>query len=640
MFPTAADVLGPDGPFKQHFPGFTSRPQQQGLASAIEASLNEHTTLVAEAGTGTGKTLAYLVPVLLSGKKVLISTGTKNLQDQLFLKDLPAVIRTLDIPVRIALLKGRANYLCLQRLERKNLEGRFHSREQVQIFNTIKNWSYKTQSGDLAELAEIAEDSPVWPMVTSTTDNCLGSDCSHYDKCHVVEARRQAQAADIVVVNHHLFFADIALRDEGVGELLPAADAVVFDEAHQLPEVATHFYGINITLRQMNELGTDAIAAAEDEAADQLADLRPLAENASFCGTQLHASMLHIPARGALPFLLQQGNIPELLKKLDKALNELRDQLEIMAVRGKELENCFARITDLLSRLKQITQPQTEFVHWYDVTKRNFALHMSPVSIADQFREQLKSYAKAWIFTSATLSVDGNFGFFTSRLGLDDVQTNRWPSPFNYQDHGLLYVPPMLPPPNAPDFVERMLDKVLPVLNASEGRAFLLFTSHRALRMAEEILRKRTDFTLLVQGNMSKRKLLEEFRRQPRAVLLGSASFWEGVDVKGSDLQVVVIDKLPFASPGDPLMTARLDHLRKQGGNPFNDYQVPQAVIALEQGVGRLIRDENDYGVIVICDTRIIDKNYGKTFLRSLPPMPLTRDEAVVKAFLTEEVPQ
>ncbi|MDH5302220.1 MAG: ATP-dependent DNA helicase [Gammaproteobacteria bacterium] len=640
MFSSAADVLGPDGPFKEHFPGFTSRPQQQELASAIETALQKHTTLVAEAGTGTGKTLSYLVPVLLSGKKVLISTGTKNLQDQLFLKDLPAVIETLDVPVRIALLKGRANYLCPQRLERKNLEGRFHSREQVQIFNTIKNWSYQTQTGDLAELADIPEDSPVWPMVTSTTDNCLGGDCPQYDKCHVVEARRQAQAADIVVVNHHLFFADIALRDEGVGELLPAADAVVFDEAHQLPEVATHFYGVNITLRQINELCTDAIAAAEDEAKDQLTDLRPLADETSLAGTQLHASMLHIPARGVLPFLLQQGNVPELLNKLDQSLTRLHAQLEIMAVRGKELENCFGRVIELMERLHLVKHPQNEFVHWYDVTKRNFALHMSPISIADNFREQLKSYAKAWIFTSATLSVDGDFSFFTSRLGLDEVQTCRWPSPFNYQDHGLLYVPPMLPPPNAPDFVERMLDKVLPVLNASAGRAFLLFTSHRALRLAEEILRKRTDFTLLVQGNMGKRKLLEEFRRQPRAVLLGSASFWEGVDVKGDDLSVVVIDKLPFATPGDPLMAARLDHLRKQGGNPFNDYQVPQAVIALEQGVGRLIRDENDYGVVVICDTRIVDKNYGKTFLRSLPPMPLTRDEAVVTAFLTEEVPQ
>ena len=628
----AADILGAAGPLVRALPGFTPRPQQQAMAEAIEQALEQRSVLLAEAGTGTGKTLAYLVPALLSGLKVLISTGSKNLQDQLFLRDLPALSQALELPLTTALLKGRANYLCRQRLERQQQQGRFASPEQARQFQHIVDWARHTQTGDRAELAAVAEDAAIWPRVTSTSDNCLGSDCPHFDRCAVTEARRRAQAADVVVVNHHLFFADLALREEGVAELLPAADAVIFDEAHQLPEVATHFFGLHLSGRQLEELGQDSLAAAAEEAADQLRELDTLTTSLRRASTDLHQALSSLPARGNWQHIARSEDARQAIEQLESALGGLEQALDALACRGKSLQHLHQRATELLQRLRRVQNPETDFIHWYETRPRNFALRMSPISVAENFRQGIAS-GQAWIFTSATLTVNGDFGYFSQRLGLEDAETRRWQSPFDYARNSLLYVPRGMPMPSAPDYIDAVVERAVPVLKASRGRAFFLFTSHRALQEAAARLAPRLTYPLLLQGSQSKRSLLQRFRDEEHAVLLATASFWEGVDVKGEALSCVIIDKLPFASPGDPVLAARLDQLRAQGGDPFHDYQLPQAVIALEQGVGRLIRDEQDRGVLMICDPRLLRRNYGRLFMHSLPPMPLTRDPAAVRAF-------
>ncbi len=628
----AADILGAAGPLARALPGFTPRPQQQAMAEAIEQALERRSLLLAEAGTGTGKTLAYLVPALLSGLKVLISTGSKNLQDQLYLRDLPALLEALDLPLNTALLKGRANYLCRQRLERQQQQGRFTTPEQARQFQHIVDWARHTRTGDRAELAAVAEDAAIWPRVTSTSDNCLGSDCPHFEGCAVTEARRRAQAADVVVVNHHLFFADLALREEGVAELLPAADAVIFDEAHQLPEVATHFFGIHLSGRQMEELGQDSLAAAAEEAADQLRELDSLTTSLRRANEALHQALLQLPTRGNWQHIRRNDAATQGIERLERELNNLEQALDALACRGKGLQHLHQRAGELLQRLRRLQNPESEFIHWYETRPRNFALRMSPISVAENFRQGIAP-RQAWIFTSATLTVDGDFGYFSQRLGLEEAETRRWQSPFDYARNSLLYVPRGMPMPSAPDYIDTVVDRAVPVLKASRGRAFFLFTSHRALRETAARLAPRLTYPLLLQGSQSKRSLLQRFRDEDHAVLLATASFWEGVDVKGEALSCVIIDKLPFASPGDPVLAARLEQLRAQGGDPFRDYQLPQAVIALEQGVGRLIRDERDRGVLMICDPRLLRRDYGSLFMHSLPPMPLTRDPAAVEAF-------
>ncbi len=631
-----ADMLGADGPLARAIPGFTPRTQQQEMAAAIAQALEQRQCLIAEAGTGTGKTLAYLLPALLSGLKVLISTGSKNLQDQLYLRDLPTLIEALELPVSTALLKGRANYLCRHRLDRQRQHGRFATPEQARQFQQIVTWAGHTQSGDRAELASVSEDAPIWPLVTSTSDNCLGSDCPHFDRCAVTEARRQAQVADIVVVNHHLLFADLALREEGVAELLPAANAVILDEAHQLPEVASHFFGIHLSGRQLLELHQDALAAVNDEASDQLNDFATLGKALQAATEALQQQLLGQPERGNWQQLARQPGVLEALDGLQEQLRQFTLALESLSCRGKTLQHLWQRAEDVHQRLQRLRQPEADYVHWYQVSPRNFALRMSPMSVADNFRQGMNE-AQAWIFTSATLSVDGDFGYFAQRLGLEHALTRRWQSPFDYPANSLLFVPPAMPMPAAPEYVEAVVERAVPVLKASQGRAFFLFTSHRAMHQAAALLAPRIPYPLLVQGTQSKRSLLDNFRHRPHAVLLATASFWEGVDVKGEALSCVIIDKLPFASPGDPVLAARLSHLRNQGGDPFRDYQLPQAVIALEQGVGRLIRDEHDRGVLMICDPRLLSRPYGKTFLNSLPAMPVSRKLEDVRRFFARQ---
>lgn len=629
-------ILSADGPFAQLIPGFAPRPQQQALAAAVAHALEKHQVFIAEAGTGTGKTFAYLVPALLSGQKVIISTGTKNLQDQLFHKDLPLVRQALGVPVDVALLKGRANYLCLHRLELALAEGRLRSRSEVSDLQVIREWSGRTRSGDIAELTALAEDAPLWPQVTSTSDNCLGSDCGQYGDCFLVQARRRAQEADVLVVNHHLLFADMALKGEGFGELLPGAHAFILDEAHQLPETASNFFGITVSSNQLLELAGDSIAEDLREAGES-GRLRSAAEHLQKTVKDLRLAFGVEPRRGAWREVKHLATFQAALNEVDTALQELHAQLEPLAARGKDLESCLRRCEDLMLRYGQVSgDTPPDQIHWFETHTRSFTVNLTPMDVAALFRAQVSARPCAWIFTSATLAVGDSFEHFTHRLGLDEAKTQRWDSPFDFARQALLYVPPEMPNPNSYGYTAAVIEQALPVLEASRGRAFLLFTSHRALQEAAGLLEGRIEYPLLVQGQMPRSRLLEQFRALGNAVLLGTGSFWEGVDVRGEALSCVIIDKLPFASPGDPVLQARIEAMRAQGGNPFMEYQLPQAVITLKQGVGRLIRDVHDRGVLMLCDPRLGSKSYGRIFIDSLPPMSKTRKLEVVQRFFAQ----
>ena len=631
---SAADLLGPDGPFARDVPGFAPRAVQQTMAQAVEEVIAERQVLIAEAGTGTGKTYAYLVPALMSGKRVIVSTGTKTLQDQLFHRDLPQVRSVLGARLSAALLKGRANYLCLHRLEQAQQEGRFASREQAAELQAIRAWSKRTLAGDRAELAEIAEDSPLWPRVTSTTENCLGSDCPMFAECFVVKARRAAQEADLVVVNHHLLFADLAIKQEGFGEILPGAHAFILDEAHQIPELAGQFFSVNLSARQLNELAGDALAECAN-VSGALAALQPLVDPLNLAVKRLRLALDRFPPKGAFHQIERDGEVERELAALHEALSALAAALDQQSERSRGLASVSERATEQVARLAHLTDNHRhDTVHWYELSSHGFAFHATPLDLAPPLRELRAQSHAAWIFTSATLSVAGQFTHFARQLGLDDPVELCLDSPFDYARQALAYLPQGLPDPSAQDYTERVIDAALPVLEASRGRAFLLFTSHRALRRAAEILPSRVAFPLFVQGSAPRNRLLEAFRESGNGVLLGAASFWEGVDVAGEALSVVVIDKLPFAAPDDPVLVARLDALREAGANPFTDWQVPNAVIALKQGAGRLIRDVNDRGVLMLCDPRLSSRGYGKLFLASLPPLPRTRLAAEAQNFL------
>lgn len=637
---SASEFLGLGGPFTQHVPGFAPRPQQQEMAEAVATALADHVTLIAEAGTGTGKTFAYLVPALLSGKKIIVSTGTKALQDQLFHRDLPVVRGALGVPVTVALLKGRANYLCLHRLLLTESEGRFHSREQADEIVRVRAWTGRTKTGDVAELTDIAEDASVWPLVTSTNDNCLGQECPSYNDCHVLKARRAALEADIVVINHHLFFADLALREEGFGELLPAAQGVILDEAHQLPETATHFFGVTLSSRQLLELARDAVAEQIKEAGE-MTGMSNASEQLEKGVRDLRLALGVEERRGAWREIKTQTHVTQALVCVREKLEALSQLLETAAPRGKGLENCWRRAVQLLEHFDQATESHTDqHVHWFETFPRSFAIHRTPLNSAEIFRTHLVKQKCAWIFTSATLTVGNRFEHFAERMGLEDAMMKRWDSPFDFAQQALLYLPTAMPDPADRRYTEAVIEAALPVLKASGGRAFLLFTSHRALRAAVELLEHRIPFPLLVQGSAPRAELLNRFRALGNAVLLGTSSFWEGVDVRGEALSCVIIDKLPFASPGDPVLQARLEAIREQGGNAFLDYQLPQAVLTLKQGVGRLIRDSTDRGLLMLCDPRLLEKSYGKIFFDSLPPMPRTRNLEDVQRFFAAEMTQ
>ncbi|MEZ5580196.1 MAG: ATP-dependent DNA helicase [Candidatus Competibacteraceae bacterium] len=630
----AAELLGPHGLLARQVPGFAPRLPQQQMAEAVAAALEEGDTLVVEAGTGTGKTYAYLIPALLSGARVIISTGTRHLQDQLYHQDLPVVRQALNAPVRTALLKGRGNYLCRYRLQATEQDGRLSSREQVAELRRIRVWAGRTRRGDIAEIPDVPETSLIWPRVTSTVDNCLGQDCPQLADCFLAKARREALAADVLVINHHLFCADMAIKETGFAELLPGAEAFILDEAHQLPDIATHFLGRSLSGRQLSELGRDTVVEQARDAAD-FADLRRRAEALEPAILTLRQALGTADRRALWREVAGLPAVVEAIAQLHEALDRLREALKEGAPRGKGLENCQRRGEDLALRLVALTDEESNLdnVRWFETRGRGFTLSLTPLDIAPKFQERLAAQPGAWVFTSATLAVGQSFEHFAARLGLRDYAGLRLDSPFDFARNALLYHPPDLPDPTSSRYTAALLEAVLPVLAASRGRAFLLFTSFRALREAAAWLADRLDYPLLVQGEAPKGVLLRQFRAAGNAVLLGTASFWEGVDVRGEALSCVIIDRLPFAAPGDPVVQARIESLRQRGEDPFLYYQLPHAAITLKQGVGRLIRDVSDRGVLVLCDPRLLTKSYGRVFLDSLPPMPRTRKLERVRAF-------
>lgn len=647
----SAQALAEGGLLARQIPAFAAREAQQRLAAAVADALEDGDTLLAEAGTGTGKTFAYLVPLLLSGHKAIVSTGTRALQDQLYHRDLPRVRDALGTGLKTALLKGRANYLCRYRLEHAKGEPRFSTREQIGQFQRIVAWSGRTRLGDLAELEALPEDSPLWPMVTSTADNCLGSECPLWNECFVVQARQRAQSADLVVVNHHLLLADLALKQEGFGEILPGAQAFVVDEAHQLPELAAQFFGESLSARPLVELARDTLAECK-EVPGALAALQQPARELEHATRALRATMEGLPGRGTRDRALHWPAFDSGLDMVAQAVATLRDALAPLREATPGFDACHARAQENLSRLGRWSgrdadpadaadgapsSDDSDDVRWYELSPRGFRLQRTPLDVSGPLRTHREQSRAAWVFTSATLAVEGSFGHLSQRLGLDEPRTLLVPSPFDWQTQALCYLPTRMPQPADRDYTWAVIEAVRPVLRASGGRAFVLFASHRALREAAELLREEGEWPLFVQGEAPRHVLLQRFRESGNGVLLGAASFREGVDVAGEALSVVVIDKLPFAAPDDPVFEARLQAIRRGGGQPFRDEQLPQAVIALKQGVGRLIRTERDRGVLVLCDPRLTQKSYGETFLDSLPPFPKTRNVADVEAFFAAE---
>ncbi len=630
----STDLLGADGPFADALPGFAPRETQIRMAEAVEQALAQKNSLVIEAGTGIGKTLAYLVPAILSGERVIISTGTKNLQDQLFFRDIPLVKEALGEFIKTALLKGRANYLCLHRMLMARAEGRLPSKEAVLELGVLLDWSAKTVDGDLSLSSAVSEDSGLLPLVTSTADNCLGSECPQFEDCYVAKARREAQDADIVVVNHHLLFADMAIKQSGFGEVLPGASSFIVDEAHQAPETASRFFSVTLSARQVNELCRDFLAASA-EVSGAMGILRePLAD----CLEKMKEIQLVIsdrmPERAPWPEMMRDEQVRMALQELDRSVHALGDAVKDMQGRARGMDACIDRLNELQLQLDRFdAEPSSGEVRWFEKRGRGFAIHITPLDVSTPFNAFRENTDAAWLFTSATLAVGDDFRHFTRQMGLGDAQTLLLDSPFDYPKNALMWLPEHLPEPRDAGYVSALLDIVVPLLEASRGRAFLLFTSHRNLRHAAELLADCVSFPLFVQGEQPRSVLLEQFRASGEGVLLGSSSFWEGVDVIGDALSLVVIDKLPFAAPDDPVMEARSEVLRKSGGNPFVQLYLPQAVIALKQGAGRLIRDVNDRGALVICDPRIRTRSYGSVFRNSLPPMRLAEAQSDVEVF-------
>ena len=631
-------VFADDGPLATAIAGYRRRPQQMEMAARVALAIEANRVLVAEAGTGTGKTFAYLVPALLCGGKVIISTGTKTLQDQLFTRDLPAVREALKVSANIALLKGRGNYVCHYHLARAVTDGRFQSREEAGHIRTIARFAKTTRSGDKGQLAAVPEDSAAWAAATSTRENCLGQECPQYKECFVQAARREALSADIVVVNHHLFFADVILRDDGLGELLPACNTVIFDEAHQLPEVAGLFFGDSLSTGQILDLARDTRLEAVAAAKDYL-PLQDATRSLEKAARDLRLTVAADNARFAAAQILPDPDFQMALQGLEQVLRDFAEHLASQAERSEGLGACAQRTQEIVARLtrwRQLEDPGQ--VRWLEVFSQALSLNLTPLDVAEIFRRQLEGHPRAWIFTSATLAVGADFSHYCGELGLVDADTGYWGSPFAYEQNALLYVPPAMPEPNSPAYIEAVAAAAYPAIIAAGGRAFVLCTSLRAMRAIHGLLKERfaaagVDLPLLLQGDSAKAELLARFRSLGNAVLVASQSFWEGVDVRGEALSLVVIDKLPFAPPDDPVLAARIEQMKRAGRNAFMEYQLPRTVISMKQGAGRLIRDEADRGVLMICDPRLVDKHYGRRVWRSLPPMRRSRDIAEVQAF-------
>lgn len=631
-----AKTFSQHGALGKAIPGFQGRQAQVDMALAVAKAIENQSQLVVEAGTGTGKTFAYLVPALLSGKKVIISTGSKNLQEQLFHRDLPLMVNALGFYGKVALLKGRANYLCLDRLSRQMVESHHAQSDPTLLTQLVKvrSWSSSTKSGDLGECDELAEDSLIIPTITSTNDNCLGKECLSYQDCFVSKARRKAMDADIVVVNHHLFLADLAIKETGFGELIPEAEVFIFDEAHQLPDIASQYFGQSISSRQIQDLAKDIEIGYRTEAKD-MRQLQKVGDKLQQTAMDLRVLLGDSGFRGNWRDAMAVPSIAQQVERLEESLTFAIDVLKLALGRSQLLDTAFERANTLKARIVRVCDVSiTGYSYWFDTTPRHFSLHITPLSIADKFQEQINLKSGAWIFTSATLAVNEDFAHFTQRLGLKPSEQFSLPSPFDYQQQAKLCVPRYLPEPNSAGLADKLVEMLAPVIEQNQGRCFFLCTSHTMMRELGERFREHLSLPVLLQGETSKQKTLAQFMELGNALLVATGAFWEGIDVRGDTLSCVIIDKLPFTSPDDPLLKARIEDCRLRGGDPFAQVQLPDAVITLKQGVGRLIRDQKDKGVLIICDNRLVTRDYGGVFLASLPPIPRTRDLTVVKDFL------
>ena len=633
---TVDQVLGPGGLFEQHIEGFQARPQQLEMAKQIAAVIEDREVLIAEAGTGTGKTFAYLIPALISGQKIIVSTGTKTLQDQLFTKDIPQLVKRLEIKPKVRLLKGRNNYLCLDRYHKATMMPVSRYPVNKGLFKHLKQWIHHTQSGEISELTAHIENRLMLSSITSTPENCLGSECDHYTDCFVYKARRRAMDADLLVINHHLLFADMAIKQGGFGELLPNTDVIVLDEAHQIPEIAGRFFSQLFSSRQCNELLNDLMTeAGEEEGA--FAAISDAHEQLKRALRDTLLSMSQMPERESPRRLFQTPVIKEVFDLLVLQMEQLIAALEPLVVQSTGLQNCYLRLTALGDLLQDMMQQQdSRYIYWFEAREKYYALHKSPLEIADPLREFRSAFDTSWVLTSATLTVDHSFQHFQQQTGFDPAETLLLDSPFDFQRQAMMLLPKHLPEPNDFNFNPAMFDYVLPLIEQAQGGVFFLFTSHRSLQMAAHFFKQNTDRPLFVQGTADRNQMLEDFREAGNGLLLGAASFWEGVDVAGTSLSCVIIDKLPFAHPSDPILKAKIEHINKNGGKAFYDLQIPKAIIALKQGAGRLIRGEQDHGVLVICDRRITSKGYGTTFLKSLPDMKITHEIEDAMTFLSE----
>ena len=631
-------LFGPDGPLARSIPGFTPRAVQTRMAQIVSEALAQADLRVIEAGTGTGKTFAYLVPALVARRRVIVSTGTKNLQDQLFERDLPRLLDALGVPARTAMLKGRSNYLCLYRMKRAQAEPAASPAALLRADDRlvqIERWSRATDRGEIAELGRLIEDDRLRQQITSTADNCLGAKCPDFGACFVVKSRRAAMGSDLVVVNHHVLLSDVVLKEEGFGEILPGADAVIVDEAHQLPELAGQFFGTRVSTRQLRDLGDDAFKAAAEQG--DVPGLRLAAAGLAGPVIQLESRIASLPGRVTTQEFLQRPDVRPALEVVEVALDTLVAELEACRERSAALDALCARSLQVRERLSICSggEQDQRHVRWIEPQGRGGALHATPLDLGEGFGRVFSAHPGAWIMTSATLSAAGDFSHFRRQIGVEDAVAVALESPFDYERQARLHLPQGLPEPAAPDFPDRVAQTCVPLIQASGGGAFVLCTSHRALRRIAEQLRAQLPYPMFVQGEDDRARLVADFAASGDGVLVGTHSFWEGVDVKGRALRLVIIDKLPFTAPGDPLYDARLNALRRAGGNPFVDVQLPEAIVSLRQGVGRLIRDETDRGLLVLCDPRLRTKSYGRRVLSALPSMPVLDHAAALEWLAT-----
>ncbi|MDE4010366.1 ATP-dependent DNA helicase [Glaesserella parasuis] len=631
------DAFSPEGTLSQNIHGFRPRDAQLEMAQAVGRAVKFAKSAVIEAGTGTGKTFAYLVPALLSGKKTIISTGSKNLQDQLFNRDLPTIQKALKYKGKVALLKGRANYLCLERLDQVIAMGVVGDKSVLADLAKVRKWHTGTKTGDLSECITIAEDSPILPQLVSTAESCLGSDCPNYKECYVVQARRKALEADVVVVNHHLFCADMAVKETGFGELIPDAELIIFDEAHQLPDIASQYFGQSLTSRQLFDICKDSNIVYRTELKD-LAQLGKASDHLQKVVQDFRLLLGDGNKRGNLREILQDPKVVEGFAKLNENIDFLSEVVKKSLGRSETLDKIFERLAEVKAQLKRLGDTSVVgYCYWYEINGRSFGLHITPLTVADKFGEQMRANQVGWIFTSATLEVGGKFDHFCQRLGIENAEQMVLQSPFDYARQSLLCVPRYLPDTNKSHTLTELGQLLKPVIEANNGRCFLLCTSYFMMRGLADFLREQSSLSVLLQGETSKSRLIGKFVAEPNSVLVATQSFWEGIDVRGDALSLVIIDKLPFTAPDEPLLKARMEDCKLQGGDPFNDIQIPEAVITLKQGVGRLIRDVTDRGAVIICDARLVMRQYGSTFLKSLPPSKRTRDLAKVLTFLKEK---